>query len=148
MVRDPYTSAKNGEVQLTLNYLWNFGIVPRTDNYRRLKFVSLGRRVLRLRNRTELEYRQRGRSAWRVRFHTPSLRPCQTVGGGGRNPSRQGPSGTQWTMTHGRLTCYAVTTSTVRSHLSKAEHWTLTTLLKGSVSRLGIFQRKQDNRRG
>ena len=39
MVRDPYTSAKNGEVQLTLNYLWNFGVV-RGGNYRRVKFVS------------------------------------------------------------------------------------------------------------
>ena len=39
LIRDPYTSAKNGEVQLTLNYLWNFGI-PRGGNYRRLKFVS------------------------------------------------------------------------------------------------------------
>ena len=39
LVRDPYTGAKSGEVQLTLSYLWAFGI-PRTDNYRRLKFVS------------------------------------------------------------------------------------------------------------
>ena len=39
LVRDPYTSAKNGEVQLTLSYLWNFGI-PRGANYRRIKFVT------------------------------------------------------------------------------------------------------------
>lgn len=39
LVRDPYSKAKSGEVLLTLNYLWNFGI-PRTDNYRRLKFVT------------------------------------------------------------------------------------------------------------
>ena len=39
LIRDPYTGAKSGEVQLTLSYLWAFGI-PRTDNYRRLKFVS------------------------------------------------------------------------------------------------------------
>ena len=39
LIRDPYTSAKNGEVQLTLNYLWNFGVV-RGGNYRRVKFVS------------------------------------------------------------------------------------------------------------
>ena len=30
---DPYSGAKSGEVQLTLSYLWAFGI-PRTDNYR------------------------------------------------------------------------------------------------------------------
>ena len=39
LVRDPYSGAKSGEVQLTLSYLWAFGI-PRTDNYRRLKFVT------------------------------------------------------------------------------------------------------------
>ena len=39
LIRDPYTGALKGEVQLTLSYLWAFGI-PRTDNYRRLKFVS------------------------------------------------------------------------------------------------------------
>ena len=39
LIRDPYSGAKSGEVQLTLSYLWAFG-VPRTDNYRRLKFVT------------------------------------------------------------------------------------------------------------
>ena len=39
LIRDPYSGAKSGEVQLTLSYLWAFGI-PRTDNYRRLKFVT------------------------------------------------------------------------------------------------------------
>ncbi len=39
MIRDPYTSAKKGEVVLTLNYLWNFGI-PRKGNFRRVKFVT------------------------------------------------------------------------------------------------------------
>ena len=29
LVRDPYTGAAKGEVELTLNYLWNFGL-PRT----------------------------------------------------------------------------------------------------------------------
>ena len=39
LIRDPYTGASKGEVDLTLSYLWNFGI-PRVSNYRRLKFVS------------------------------------------------------------------------------------------------------------
>ncbi len=39
MITDPYTGADKGEVQLTLSYLWNF-IIPRTDNFRRLKFVA------------------------------------------------------------------------------------------------------------
>ena len=39
LIRDPYSGAKSGEVQLTLSYLWAFGI-PRTDNYRRVKFVT------------------------------------------------------------------------------------------------------------
>ena len=39
LVRDVYTGAKKGEVELTLNYLWNFGI-PRTANFKRLKFVA------------------------------------------------------------------------------------------------------------
>ena len=39
LIRDPYSGAKSGEVQLTLSYLWAFGI-PRADNYRRLKFVT------------------------------------------------------------------------------------------------------------
>ena len=39
LIRDPYTGAKKGEVSLTLNYLWDFG-VPRTSNFKRLKFVA------------------------------------------------------------------------------------------------------------
>ena len=39
LIRDPYTGAKSGEVQLTLNYLWQLAF-PRTDNFKRLKFVS------------------------------------------------------------------------------------------------------------
>ena len=39
LIRDPYTSATKGEVQLTLNYLWQLGF-PRGDNFKRLKFVT------------------------------------------------------------------------------------------------------------
>ena len=39
LIRDPYTGAAKGEVALTLNYLWAFGI-PRTANYKRLKYTS------------------------------------------------------------------------------------------------------------
>ena len=39
LVRDPYTSAAKGEVALTLNYLWNFGL-PRLSNFKRLKYVN------------------------------------------------------------------------------------------------------------
>ena len=39
LVRDPYSSAKSGEVALTLSYLWNLGF-PRASNYRRIKFVT------------------------------------------------------------------------------------------------------------
>lgn len=39
MITDRYTGAKKGEVTLTLNYLWNFGI-PRTTKFHRIKFVS------------------------------------------------------------------------------------------------------------
>ena len=39
LIRDPYTSAAGGEVALTLCTLWNFGI-PRTSNFRRIKFVT------------------------------------------------------------------------------------------------------------
>ena len=39
MIVDPYSKAKSGEVLLTLNYLWGFQI-PRTANYRRLKYVT------------------------------------------------------------------------------------------------------------
>ena len=39
LIRDPYSGASKGEVQLTLNYLWGFAI-PRTANYKRLKFTA------------------------------------------------------------------------------------------------------------
>ena len=39
LIRDPYTDADTGEVRLTLNYLWAFGI-PRTDSFKRLKYVT------------------------------------------------------------------------------------------------------------
>ena len=39
LIRDPYSSATSGQVQLTLNYLWNLAI-PRAANFKRLKFVS------------------------------------------------------------------------------------------------------------
>ena len=39
LVRDPYSGADNGEVALTLNYLWNLAF-PRVHNFKRLKFVS------------------------------------------------------------------------------------------------------------
>ena len=39
MVRDPYSGAAKGEVGVTLSTLWNFGI-PRTSQYKRLKFVT------------------------------------------------------------------------------------------------------------
>ena len=39
LIRDPYSGATKGEVQLTLNYLWQLAF-PRTDNFKRLKFVS------------------------------------------------------------------------------------------------------------
>ena len=39
MIRDPYSDAAKGEVALTISSLWNFGL-PRTDNYRRVKFVT------------------------------------------------------------------------------------------------------------
>ena len=39
LVRDPYSSAKGGEVELTLHYLWNF-MITRTANYKRLKYVT------------------------------------------------------------------------------------------------------------
>ena len=40
MVVDPYSNANKGEVQLTVNWLWNFGL-PRTANFKRIKFDSL-----------------------------------------------------------------------------------------------------------
>ena len=39
LVRDVYSGASSGEVQLTLNYLWQLAF-PRTDNYKRLKYVA------------------------------------------------------------------------------------------------------------
>ena len=39
LIRDPYSTAVKGEVQLTLNYFWNFAIV-RAANFRRIKFVT------------------------------------------------------------------------------------------------------------
>ena len=39
LIRDPYSGAKSGEVQLTLNYLWQLAF-PRTANFKRLKYVS------------------------------------------------------------------------------------------------------------
>ena len=39
LIRDPYSGATSGEVQLTLNYLFQLAF-PRTDNFKRLKFVT------------------------------------------------------------------------------------------------------------
>ena len=39
LIRDPYSGAAKGEVQLTLNYLWQLAF-PRTSNFKRLKYVS------------------------------------------------------------------------------------------------------------
>ena len=39
LVRDIYSGAKSGEVQLTLNYLWQLAF-PRTANFKRLKYVT------------------------------------------------------------------------------------------------------------
>ena len=39
LIRDPYSSAKKGEVILTLNYLWDFSL-PRATNFARLKYVT------------------------------------------------------------------------------------------------------------
>ena len=39
LIRDPYSGATKGEVQLTLNYLWQLAF-PRTSNFKRLKYVS------------------------------------------------------------------------------------------------------------
>lgn len=39
LIRDPYSAATSGEVQLTLNYLWQLAF-PRTANFKRLKFVT------------------------------------------------------------------------------------------------------------
>ena len=39
LIRDPYSGATTGEIQLTLNYLWQLGF-PRTANFKRLKYVT------------------------------------------------------------------------------------------------------------
>ena len=39
LVRDPYSKADTGEVELTLNYLWSLAF-PRTANFKRIKFVT------------------------------------------------------------------------------------------------------------
>ena len=39
LIRDPYSGASKGQIALTLNYLWNFGL-PRPANFARLKFVT------------------------------------------------------------------------------------------------------------
>ena len=39
LIRDQYTSAVKGEVELTMNYFWNFKI-PRTANFKRLKYIT------------------------------------------------------------------------------------------------------------
>ena len=39
LIRDPYTSAKSGEVQLTLAYYWDFKL-PRASNFARIKYVT------------------------------------------------------------------------------------------------------------
>ena len=38
LLRDPYTSAKSGQVALTLSALWNF-VLPRPSNFGRIKFA-------------------------------------------------------------------------------------------------------------
>ena len=39
LITDPYSNSKTGEVELTLNYLWNFKVI-RADSFKRLKFVA------------------------------------------------------------------------------------------------------------
>ena len=39
LIVDPYSSAKTGEIQLSMNTFWNFGL-PRPSNFARLKFVT------------------------------------------------------------------------------------------------------------
>ena len=39
LTTDPYSSAAKGEVNLTLHWLWNFGL-PRPANFKRLKFAT------------------------------------------------------------------------------------------------------------
>ena len=46
LTRDPYSGADKGEVQLTLNYLWSAGVPSDFQLCKRLKYVSLGGRVV------------------------------------------------------------------------------------------------------
>ena len=39
LITDPYSGATSGEVQLTLNFLWQLAF-PRTANFKRMKFVA------------------------------------------------------------------------------------------------------------
>ena len=39
LITDPYSSAKTGEIQLTMNSFWAFGL-PRPSNFGRIKFVA------------------------------------------------------------------------------------------------------------
>ena len=39
LITDPYSNSKSGEVELTLNYIWNFKL-PRPANFKRLKFIT------------------------------------------------------------------------------------------------------------
>ena len=39
LIVDPYSAAKSGEIQLSMNTFWNFGL-PRPSNFARLKFVA------------------------------------------------------------------------------------------------------------
>ena len=39
LIVDPYTAAKSGEIQLSMNTFWAFGL-PRPSNFGRLKFVA------------------------------------------------------------------------------------------------------------
>ena len=39
LIRDPYSDAAKGNVQLTLNYLWQMAF-PRTSNFKRLKYAT------------------------------------------------------------------------------------------------------------
>ena len=39
LIVDPYTAARSGEIQLSMNTFWNFAL-PRPSNFARLKFVT------------------------------------------------------------------------------------------------------------
>ena len=49
LIRDPFSGAKSGSVGITLNTLWDFKL-PRTSNFRRLKYVSANARGFELPN--------------------------------------------------------------------------------------------------